>query len=87
MYHVCMRNIPDICEAGWHLVGSRQQACRTRGGVRRRRGVGVIGVSRGGGLGDTHGSVWLVVALAAFQLHLEPLHADLEAVHRLDGAL
>ena len=31
--------------------------------------------------------VGLAVTLAPLQLHLETLHADLEAVHRLDGAL
>jgi len=31
--------------------------------------------------------VGLAVTLASLQLHLESLHADLEAVHRLDGAL
>lgn len=32
-------------------------------------------------------SVWFAVVLGALQLHLQPLHADLEAVHRLDGCL
>lgn len=32
-------------------------------------------------------SVRFAVVLGALQLHLQPLHADLEAVHRLDGCL
>lgn len=32
-------------------------------------------------------SVWFAVVLGALQLHLQPLHADLEAVHGLDGRL
>lgn len=35
----------------------------------------------GGGLVGAVGVLW------PLQLHLEPLHADLEAVHRLDGSL
>lgn len=32
-------------------------------------------------------SVRFAVVLGALQLHLQPLHADLEAVHGLDGRL
>lgn len=32
-------------------------------------------------------SVRFAVVLGALQLHLQPLHSDLEAVHRLDGCL
>ena len=32
-------------------------------------------------------SVRFAVVLGALQLHLQPLHADLEAVHGLDGCL
>ena len=41
---------------------------------------------RGGGKGGG-GSVGLAVVLGALQLNLQPLHADLEAVHGLDGGL
>lgn len=56
---------------------------------------------RGGGAGGTYPSsanmgsrqtlvlrsVRFAVVLGALQLHLQPLHADLEAVHGLDGCL
>lgn len=32
-------------------------------------------------------SVWFAVVLGALELHLQPLHADLEAIHGLDGCL
>ena len=37
--------------------------------------------------GEGGGSVGLAVVLGALQLNLQPLHADLEAVHGLDGSL
>ena len=49
-------------------------------------GLGEVnGEERGWGWGG--GSVGLAVVLGALQLHLQPLHADLEAVHGLDGGL
>lgn len=41
----------------------------------------------GSGLALALRSVRFAVVLGALQLHLQPLHADLEAVHGLDGRL
>ena len=47
-----------------------------------------MGGSGGGGGGAGGGaSVGAVGVLGPLQLHLESLHADLEAVHGLDGGL
>lgn len=39
------------------------------------------------GGGPRQGSVGLAVVLGALQLNLQPLHADLETVHGLNGSL
>ena len=33
------------------------------------------------------GLIWAIGVLRPLELHLQPLHADLEAVHGLDGSL